>query len=127
MIQLAGSPMPHVTRAALSVLDQFRIKSNATDMHRPIPAPDPSPEPNPEPDGALKAQPACIAPDDWDELYHAIQSRLEDCVEGAFNKSLVRPLHERQAATKAAVLECVASMTHLHTSLKRERQARKYR
>ncbi len=127
MIRLASSPMPHAASVAHSVLDLFRIKSNPTDMHRPIPAPEPSSEPNPEPDGALTARRANIAPDDWDELYHAIQKRLENCVDDALNKSLLLPPHERQAATKAAVLDCVASMTQLHTSLTRERQAQQNR
>ena len=123
MIRLANAPIPHVTRMAHSVLQMFSIKSNTSNMHRPIPAPEPNPEPNPAPDAGLIALRASIAPDDWDDLFHAIQTRLEGCVDEALSKGAELPLHVRQSLTKAAVLDCVASMRQLQASLAVERQA----
>ena len=123
MIRLANAPMPHITRMAHSVLDMFSVKSNTSNMHRPIPAPEPDPEPNPAPDAGLIALRASIAPDDWDDLFHAIQTRLEGCVDEALSNGAELPLHVRQSFTKAAVLDCVASMRQLQASLAVERQA----
>ena len=119
MIRLANSPMPHVTSMSQSVLDMFRVKSNSNLMHRSIPAP----EPNPAPDGDLEVNHFNILPDDWDELFHAVQTRLENCVEVAFSKASELPLHENLAVIKADVLDCVASLRQLHDSLILERQA----
>ena len=122
MIRLANAPMPHVTRMAHSVLEMFSIKSNTSIMHRPIPARDPNPEPNPAPDASSIVPRSSIAPDDWDDLFHAIQTRLEGCVDDALSKGAELPLHVRQSLTKAAVLDCVASMRQLQASLAVERQ-----
>ena len=127
MIRLANAPMPHVTRMAHSVLEMFSVKSNTSNMHRPIPAPEPNPEPNPAPDASLIALRSSIAPDDWDELFHAIQTRLEVCVDDALNNSPELPLQVRHSLTKAAVLDCVASMKNLHASLTVERQRQQRR
>jgi hypothetical protein len=121
MIRLASTPMPHVTRMAQSVLDVFRNQDVSNTLHRPIPAPEPNPEPNPEPDAGPLAARASIAPDDWDELFHAIQTRLENCVDEALNQVPELPLHERHEVIKAHVLDCVASMRQLHASLAVER------
>lgn len=63
-----------------------------------------------------------ISPADWDELFHAVQTRLENCVDDALDKGSDMPLNKRHAATKAAVLECVDAMRQLHASLTLERQ-----
>lgn len=123
MIRLANSPMPHVTSMSQSVLDMFRVKSNSNLMHRPIPAPQASHAP----EGGLNVNHMNILPDDWDELFHAIQTRLENCVEVAFSKAAELPLHENLAVIKADVLDCVASLRQLHASLILERQARQNR
>ena len=123
MIRLANAPMPHITRMAHSVLDMFSAKSNTSNMHRPIPAPEPDPEPNPAPDAGLIALRSSIAPDDWDDLFSAIQTRLEGCVDDAPNKGAEQTIHARRSLTKAAVLDCVASMRQLQASLVVERQA----
>ena len=122
MIRLANEPMPHVTRMAHAVLEMCSVKSNASNMHRPIPAPEPNPEPNPAPDSGLIGLRSIIQPDDWDDLFHAIQTRLEGCVDDALNKAAEQPIHVRQSSTKAAVLDCVASMRQLQASLAVERQ-----
>ena len=117
MIRLASTPMtptPHVTSVAQSVLGLFSSKGSPSKMHRPIPAPEPSPEPNPEPDAALRAIGSKIAPDDWDELFRAVQARLERCVDDALIKEPELPLHSRHELTKQTVLECVESMQQLH-------------
>ena len=127
MIRLANAPMPHVTRMAHSVLEMFSVKSSTSNMHRPIPAPEPNPEPNPAPDAGLIALRSSIAPDDWDDLFHAIQARLEGCVDEALNKGAEQPIHVRQSLTNAAVLDCVASMRQLQASLAVERQVHQRR
>ena len=123
MIRLANSPTPHVPSMAQSVLDLFCAKSNSTHMHRPLPAPVPNPETKGVPDAGSVLKKGTISPDDWDDLFRAVQTRLETCVDEALNNSLVLPLPKRHAVTKAAVLECVASMKHLHASLTLERQS----
>ena len=122
MIRLANAPMPHINRRAYSELDMFSVKSNTSNMHRPIPAPEPDPEPNPAPDAGLIALRSSIAPDDWDDLFSAIQTRLEGCVDDGLNKRAEQPTHVRRSLSKAAVLDCVASMRQLHAALAVERQ-----
>ena len=133
MIQLANSQKLHVTRVAHSVLDLFRNKNSSQPtplltqhtMHRPIPAPEPNPEPNPGPDGVTQSKLTSrdyISAEDWDELFHAVQARLEHCVGEALLKTPQIALHDRYAMTKAAVLECVSDMKQLHVSLALERQ-----
>lgn len=123
MIRLANMPMPHVAGVTQSVLGLFRNKGLANSMHRPIPAPEPDPEPNPAPDVGLAMRHVNISPDDWDELFYAVQTRLENCVDEAFNKSPELPFDDRHAVIKAHVLDCVASMRQLHASLTLERLA----
>ena len=123
MIRLANSPVPHVTSVAQSVLDLFCAKTDSTHMQRPLPAPVANSEFKLAPDPGPVAKKGTISPDDWDDLFHAVQTRLETCVDEALNNSLVLPLPKRHAVTKAAVLDCVASMKHLHASLTLERQS----
>lgn len=123
MIRLANTPMPHVTVADQSVLGMYRSKGLAESMHRPIPAPEPNPEPNPGPDASLLTVRARIPPEDWDQLFHAIQNRLENCVGDALVKAPELPLHSRHERTKNTVLECVESMQQLHAALIIERQS----
>ncbi len=127
MIRLANTPMPHVTQVAQSVLGLFRSKGAAQSVHRPIPAPELNPEPNPGPDANLLDLRPKIAPEDWDELFHAIQKRLENCVSDALVKAPELPLHNRHELTKKTVLECVESMQQLHAALTIERQIQQKR
>lgn len=125
MIRLASTPMPHVTSPAYSVLDLFRSKDMPYDIHRPIPAPEPNPEPNPGPDAASKRERDAhpnITPADWDELFRAVQVRLEQCVGDAIDKAPELALHDRHQVTKTAVLQCVEAMTQLHAALTLERK-----
>lgn len=127
MIQLASTPVAHVTNTTPSVLDLFRGKDVSATLHRPIPAPEPNPEPNPGPDAAKRSASSgdsTISPADWDELFHAVQVRLEQCVGQAIDKSPELPLHDRHEVTKKAVLECVEAMQQLHAALTLERQLR---
>jgi hypothetical protein len=149
MIRLANIPSPHVVSTEHSVVDLFDSKVAPSIMHRPIPAPEPDPEPNPGPDAVHGASGNdgnsgtsgtsgnngnngnngnSIAPADWDELYRAVQVRLQQCVDNALHKAQhtapelrLQTVHE---ATKAAVLECVADMQRLHAALQLERQQR---
>lgn len=121
MIRLANTPMPHVTDVAQSELGLFRSKGIAQNMHRPIPAPEPNPEPNPGPDANFLTVRPTISPDDWDELFHAIQKRLQNCVSDALVLAPELPLHSRHELTKQTVLECVESMQQLHAALPVER------
>lgn len=105
-----------------SVLDMFSVKSNPAPTQRAASVPDHNIEPDSVPNAELKTKGATIAPDDWDDLFHAIESRLETCVDQTLNNSLALPLPKRHAVTKAAVLECVASMRQLHASLTLERK-----
>ena len=122
MIRLANTPLRHVTSKTLSVLDMFRVKCRPNNMHRPIPAPEPDPEPNPAPDEAPNVTYSNIPPDDWDELFYAIQARLMTSVND-LNKSEGKVLVWSNGHEKKAVLECVEAMTKLHSALKHDRQA----
>ena len=123
MIRLANTPIPHVTGAEQSVLGLFRSKGSAENMHRPIPSPEPDPEPNPGPDARLQKVGSSISPNDWDELFRAVQARLERCFDDALIKEPELPLHSRHELTKQMVLECVESMQQLHAALTVERQS----
>ena len=122
MIQLANTPLRHVTSKTLSVLGMFPVYRNSINMHRPIPAPEPNPEPNPAPDEAPNVAHSKILPEDWDELFYAIQARLMTSVNDV-NKSEGKLLVWSNGDEKKAVLECVEAMTKLHSALKHERQA----
>ena len=71
--------------------------------------------------GQSTGQPAgnsIIAPEDWNELFLAIQERLENCVNDVvFTKNPEMSLIARKARTKQAVLECVQAMKVLHQSI----------
>ena len=120
MIQLAQTASQYPNRAAPSVLDTFRAEHMASALHRPIPSPEPDPEPNPGPD-AISNGHSNISAADWDELFHAIQTRLENCVDDALLKAPELPAHERQEVIKSTVLQCVEAMQQLHAALTTER------
>ena len=122
MIRLASTPMPHVSSVAHSLLDLFRIQSDLQPMHRPIPAPEPDPEPNPAPDAVQQKNHPNITSEDWDQLFRAVQARLEHCVGDALDKAPELALHDRHTVTKAAVLECVEALKQLHMALTLERK-----
>ena len=91
-------------------------------MHRPIPAPEPDPEPNPAPDEAPNVDHPKIPPDDWDDLFYAIQARLTTSVKDV-NKSEGKFLVCSNGNEKKVILECVEAMTLLHLALRHDRQA----
>ena len=125
MIQLAQTASQYPNRAAPSVLDTFRAEHMASALHRPIPSPEPDPEPNPGPDainnGHINGN-SNISAADWDELFHAIQARLENCVDDALLKAPELPPLERHQVIKTTVLQCVEAMQQLHTALRLERE-----
>lgn len=132
MIHPASAEPLQVKDMRQSVLDLFRSKNSSPlssqltqhIMHRPIPAPEPNPEPNPGPDGVTQASHIIsnhIAAADWDELFHAVQARLEHCVEEAVFRTARLTLDDRYAVTKSAVMECVRDMMSLQASLTVER------
>ena len=122
MIRLANTPVRHVTSKTLSILDMFRVSCNSINMHRPIPAPEPDPEPNPAPDEAPNVAYSNISPDDWDELFYAIQARLMTSVKDV-NKSEGKVLVWSNGNEKKVMLECIEAMTLLHRALRHDRQA----
>ena len=103
MIRPANPFLSRVTSTAYSVLAS-PSSDMPNSMHRPIPAPEPNPEPNPAPDAAWPNDHANITPADWDQLFHAVQARLEDCVSDARLRTPVLALRDQQAETKTAVL-----------------------
>ena len=66
-----------------------------------------------------------IAEDDWDQLFHAVEARLRNCVGKQLSKTPQLPLQDPAALVEAVVLECVAALDQLHTALKRERLQRR--
>jgi hypothetical protein len=124
MIRLADTPTPHVTQVAQSVLGLLRSKGARNDMYGSIPADQPNPASTSEPVDIKSTGHGIISHADWDELYHAIQVRLENCVNDALDKAPQLALDKRIAATKIAVTECVDAMRQLHAALILERQDR---
>ncbi len=123
MIRPANPFLSRVTSTAYSVLAS-PSSDMPNSMHRPIPAPEPNPEPNPAPDAAWPNDHANIAPADWDQLFHAVQARLEDCVSDSLLRTPGLALRDKQAVTKTTVLECVEALKQLHAALTLERQQR---
>ncbi len=119
MIQLAQTASQYSNRAAPSVLDTFRAEHMASALHRPIPSPEPDPNPGPD---AISNGHSNISAADWDELFHAIQARLENCVDDALLKAPELPPNERHQVIKTTVLQCVEAMQQLHTALMLERE-----
>ncbi len=69
--------------------------------------------------------PSSIAADDWDQLFHAVEARLRNCVGKQLSKTPQLPLQDPAAVVEAVVLECVAAFDQLHAALKRERLQRR--
>ena len=122
MIQLANTPMPHVALMESSVLGLFRSKGSSHLMYRPTSPTQLAPETSHMTDGMMSSNHGNITPTDWDELFHAVQTRLENCVDDALNHAPELSPGKWHAATKTAVLECVDAMRQLHASLTLERQ-----
>ena len=119
MIRLANMPMPHVNSTAHSVLDMFRPNSTLENIQCAAPAP----EVIHRQGAVLKTQGVFIVPADWDELFAAVQTRLENSVGDTLNHSSALPLQDQKSMVKKAVLECVEALRHLHYSLMLERQS----
>ena len=119
MIRLANMPMPHVNSTAHSVLDMFRPNSTLENIQCAAPAP----EVIHRQGSVLKTQGVFIVPADWDELFAAVQTRLENSVGDTLNHSSALPLQDQKSMVKKAVLECVEALRHLHYSLMLERQS----
>ena len=119
MIRLANMPMPHVNSTAHSVLDMFRPNSTLENIQCAAPAP----EVIHRQGAVLKTQGVFIVPADWDELFAAVQIRLENSVGDTLNHSSALPLQDQKSMVKKAVLECVEALRHLHYSLMLERQS----
>ena len=119
MIRFASLPVPHSPSAPHSVVDRFNVNNTAQNMTQP----------GTTSGSGLKAssvllagQPSsklCITPEEWNELFSAIQARLENCVNDlVFAKTPEMSLIARKAHTKQAVLECVQAMRVLHMQLR---------
>lgn len=131
MISQADSLTPHVAQPAASVPGLFRSKGSRNNMYRPLPAAQPEALSHLKPGTSTGSRHESshanghsnITHADWDELYHAIQVRLENCVNDAPDKPPQLPPNDRHAATKMVVLQCVDAMRQLHVSLTLEREA----
>ena len=136
MIRLANMPIPHppstprmsnssfvpsLPRMSSSphlVFDLLNINTLTTSTTRPDIVQGGNFKPNA---GQSTGQPAAnsiIAMEDWNELFFAIQERLENCVNDVvFTKNPEMSLIARKARTKQVVLECVQAMKVLHQSI----------
>ena len=123
MIRLANMPMPHVTTIAHSVLDLFRVNSTPENIQCATPVAKVIHLQS----TALKTQILFISPADWDDLFVAVQTRLENCVNGTSNSASTPPLQDQKSKVKKAVAECVDDLRHLHRSLTLERQSHQKR
>ena len=123
MIRLANVPMPHVTTISHSVLDMFRVNSTPENIQCATPVA----EVIHLQSAALKTQISFISPADWDDLFVAVQTRLENCVNVTLNSASTPPLQDQKSNVKKAVVECVEDLRHLHHSLTRERQSQQRR
>lgn len=119
MIRLANMPRPHVITLAHSVLDMFRINSAPENMQCAAPAL----EVIHRQGAALKTQGSFIAPADWDDLFVAVQTRLENCVSDTLNHTPVVPLENQKLQVQKVERECVEALQLLHHSLILERQS----
>ena len=119
MIRRANMPIPHAITTVHSVLDMFRPNSTLENMQCAAPAP----EVIHRQGAVLKTQGSFITPADWDELFAAVQTRLENCAGDTFNHLSVFPLQDQNLMVKKVVLECVDALRHLQNSLMLERQS----
>lgn len=122
MSQLATTPTPDANSWGQSVLGFLRNKGIPTTMRVTASPPKIESEVNPDPVMFKRRVRSNISTVDWDELFHAIQVRLENCVNDALDKAPELPVHQSRAVTKIAVLECVEAMRQLHASLALERE-----
>lgn len=73
------------------------------------------------PDSTFRKAPPTIPPEDWDLLFLAVQSRLENCANTAPNRSPERSVELPLLATQTVVMECVHALEALHSALKLNR------
>ena len=119
MIRLANMPMPHVTTTVRPVLDVFRASTMTGNMQCAAPTPAVIHRQS----AAFKTQAAFISPADWNDLFLAVQTRLETCVGDNLKQAALLPLQDQKLMVKNAVLESVEALRHLHQSLLLERQS----
>ena len=125
MIRLANTPMPHVKSAARSVLQIFRGKEISYMTPNPVSAAERNPESNPAQDSMAGEPHLDIAPNDWDELFHAVTARLEGCVSNTKMQGLADKVPATAQSVQTTVLECVSALNQLHAALVHERQTHK--
>ena len=125
MNRLTAIPALHATKTVNSVLRLFGGSSSSSSVVQLLPAtPELDAQMNSEVRAAVISSRPSIPPDAWDDLFHAVLTRLENCVDDPFVKTKNSPQLERTAATKTAVLECVQAMKQLHLSLSHKRTAK---
>ena len=120
MIRLVNMHMPNVTNMAHSMVDMFATSATHENLNCATPSPDVIQRQG----DALKIQNLSIAPVDWDHLFMAVQTRLENIVCEPLNHASASPLLDQKAKVKKVVLECVDELWHLHHSLMLERQSK---
>ena len=76
------------------------------------------------PDELASAAHSNISPADWNELFHAIEVRLENCIGDDPVKTPELTQEDRLGAIRANVRECITAMQQLQVALDVERQAR---
>ena len=121
-LRMSSSPLvpslPRLSSSSHLVFDLLNINTMTTSTTRPDIVQGGNFKPNA---GQSTGQPAAnsiIAMEDWNELFFAIQERLENCVNDVvFTKNPEMSLIARKARTKQAVLECVQAMKVLHQSI----------
>lgn len=141
MIRLASSPTPHFRNLVDTALTMLRSESfrrvsmrhdpeastAAIDMPRAcakVDDVDTTPT-TPPAHVQLSGQPSHIDIEDWDDLYRAVEARLKETV-GERLALAPEPQATRDTAgrVQVIVLECVAALDQLHTSLTLERSRR---
>ena len=123
MIRLANTPMPHATITAHSVLGMFRVNNTL----KGVQCATPDAEVIHGLVAASKFRGSSISPADWNDLFVAIQARLENCVNNTLNHESVQPVQDQKSMVKKVVLECVEDLRHLHNSLPLEHHSQQHR
>lgn len=129
MIRLANMPVPHANTTAHSVFEMFRSCSTLQGTQRVVPASELACGQGLDQgqDATLSTDAPFISPKDWDDLFLAIQTRLDNCVGDTLNHTSVLPLQDQKLKVKKTVQECVEALRHLHQSVTLERQSQRPR
>ena len=73
------------------------------------------------PDSTFRKMSAGMADEDWDVLFLAIRTRLENCINIPAYASPEHSTHNPLVATQLIVRECVHALAALHAALQQSR------